>query len=109
LECIIFAALTNKKIIDMTKKDFVQLMSAKTGSTMKDSAASYDAFLKVIEDKLRAGERVSFIGFGSFAVVDKPARTARNPRTGKPIKVAAKKVVKFKAGASLRELKKGKK
>jgi DNA-binding protein HU-beta len=61
------------------------------------------------KEKLKAGEKVSFIGFGSFNVVDKPARTARNPRTGKAIKVAAKKVVKFRPGSGLKTLKKGKK
>lgn len=81
-------------------------MAVKTGLNLKQSAASYDAFLNVIEEKLIAGERVSFIGFGTFSVVDKPARTARNPKTGKDIKVAAKKVVKFKVGAGLKELKK---
>ncbi|MCK9320576.1 MAG: HU family DNA-binding protein [Bacteroidales bacterium] len=93
----------------MTKKDFIHLMSAKADLNLKQSGAAYDAFLKVIEEKLKAGEKVSFIGFGSFNVVDKPARTARNPRTGKAIKVAAKKVVKFRPGSGLKTLKKGKK
>ena len=93
----------------MTKKDFIHLMSAKADLNLKQSGAAYDAFLKVIEEKLKAGEKVSFIGFGSFNVVDKPARTARNPRTGKAIKVAAKKVVKVRPGSGLKTLKKGKK
>ncbi|HBN04285.1 MAG: DNA-binding protein HU-beta [Bacteroidetes bacterium] len=93
----------------MTKKDFIHLMSAKADLNLKQSGAAYDAFLKVVEEKLKAGEKVSFIGFGSFNVVDKPARTARNPRTGKAIKVAAKKVVKFRPGSGLKTLKKGKK
>lgn len=93
----------------MTKKDFIHLMSAKADLNLKQSGAAYDAFLKVIEEKLKAGEKVSFIGFGFFNVVDKPARTARNPRTGKAIKVAAKKVVKFRPGSGLKTLKKGKK
>jgi Bacterial nucleoid DNA-binding protein len=93
----------------MTKNDFIHLISAKAELNLKQSAAAYDSFLSVMKEKLQAGERVSFIGFGSFTVLDKPARTARNPRTGKSIKVAAKKVVKFKAGAELKNLKKGKK
>ncbi len=93
----------------MTKKDFFHLMAAKADLNLKQSGAAYDAFLNVMEEKLKLGERVSFIGFGSFTVVDKPARTARNPRTGKAIKVAAKRVVKFKAGAGLKDIKKGKK
>lgn len=84
-------------------------MAAKADLNLKQTGAAYEAFLNVMEDKLKLGERVSFIGFGSFTVVDKPARTARNPRTGKAIKVAAKKVVKFKAGSGLKNIKKGKK
>ncbi|MCK9162917.1 MAG: HU family DNA-binding protein [Bacteroidales bacterium] len=93
----------------MTKKDFIHLMSAKADLNLKQTGAAYEAFLNVMEEKLKLGEKVSFIGFGSFSVIDKPARTARNPRTGKAIKVAAKKVVKFKPGSGLKDIKKGKK
>ncbi|MDD2192073.1 MAG: HU family DNA-binding protein [Bacteroidales bacterium] len=93
----------------MTKKDFIHLMSAKADLNLKQTGAAYEAFLNVLEEQLMQGERVSFIGFGSFTVVDKDARTARNPRTGKAIKVAAKRVVKFKPGSGLKDMKKAKK
>lgn len=84
-------------------------MSAKADLNLKQTGAAYEAFLNVLEEQLMQGERVSFIGFGSFTVVDKDARTARNPRTGKAIKVAAKRVVKFKPGSGLKDMKKAKK
>ncbi|MBP3254089.1 MAG: HU family DNA-binding protein [Bacteroidales bacterium] len=87
----------------MTKKEFADMMSEKCGLTKTDSMKAYDAFLATTQDYLVKGERVTFMGFGTFAIQDKPARTARNPRTGKQIKVAAKRVVKFKAGKDLSE------
>ena len=53
---------------------------------------------------MKAGDKIALIGFGSFAVAKKPGRTGRNPRTGAAIKIAAKNVVKFKAGAELNAL-----
>lgn len=87
----------------MTKKEFADMIAAKSGLTKADSMKAYDAFLEVSSDLLKKGERVQFMGFGTFAVATRPARVARNPRTGKEIKVAAKKVVKFKAGKQLSE------
>jgi DNA-binding protein HU-beta len=60
-----------------------------------------DAFVKTTTSALKKGDRVALVGFGSFAVSKRNARTGRNPQTGKPITIAAKKVVKFKAGADL--------
>lgn len=87
----------------MTKKEFADNMAAKSGLTKADSMKAYDAFMEVAQDYLLQGERVTFMGFGTFSVQDKPERIARNPRTGKQIKVAAKKVVRFKAGKDLSE------
>ena len=85
----------------MTKKEFADHMAEKTGMTKVDSQKAYDAFLAVASDYLKKGERVALLGFGTFALQHKDARTARNPRDGKSIKVAAKTVVKFKAGKAL--------
>ena len=62
------------------------------------------AFINVTGEALKAGDKIALIGFGSFAVAKKPGRTGRNPRTGAAIKIAAKNVVKFKAGAELNAL-----
>ncbi len=85
----------------MTKKEFTDKMAEKAGLSKVDAQKAYDAFIGVTSDYLKAGERVSFLGFGTFSVQDKPARTARNPRTGATINVPAKKAVRFKAGSEL--------
>ena len=54
-----------------------------------------------MEETLKAGEEINFIGWGKFEVVERPARTGRNPKTGEEIKIEAKKTVKFKAGKTL--------
>jgi len=70
-----------------------------------------DAFIEAVSGALKKGDRISLVGFGSYSVAERSAREGRNPQTGKTIKIAAKKVVKFKAGSELAELvnKKGKK
>ncbi len=69
--------------------------------TKKDAKAALDATLGAVTKALAKGDKVALIGFGTFAVVKKAARTGLNPQTKKPIKIAAKKVAKFKAGAEL--------
>ena len=69
----------------------------------KQVGAAIDAALVAIKDALSQGEKVQLIGFGSFSVAERFARTGRNPRTGKPLKIPAKKVPKFVAGKALRE------
>ncbi len=85
----------------MTKKEFVDKMAEVSGLSKGDAVKAYDAFLKVTTDYLKAGERVAFLGFGTFSVQKKEARTARNPRTGAKIEVPAKNVLKFKAGSEI--------
>jgi DNA-binding protein HU-beta len=60
-----------------------------------------DAFMKAVEEAVSKGDKVVLVGFGSFQVVKRAAREGRNPRTGKPLKIPAKKVVKFKPGKKL--------
>ena len=88
----------------MTKKDFIHLMSEKAELNTKETTAAYDAFLDVMHEGLKLGKKISFIGFGTFSVVDKPARIGRNPRTGESIDVPAKRAVKFKAGSNLKDI-----
>ena len=88
----------------MTKKEFIQAMAKKTGQTQAQSTESYEAFLSVLEEELRKGERVSFLGFGTFNVIHKEAGKARNPRTGETIDVPAKNVVRFKPGSGLKDI-----
>jgi len=86
----------------MTKQDLVSEV-AKIGITKKEAAAAIDAVFDVVKDALAAGDKVSLVGFGSFSVKERAAREGRNPRTGKPLKIAAKKVPVFKAGKALKD------
>lgn len=88
----------------MTKKEFIDLYFAKGEfETKADAERKAAAFLNVIEEGLLKGEDITFLGFGKFEVVERAARTCRNPQTGKEMKVEAKKAVKFKAGKALSE------
>ena len=88
----------------MNKTQLVDAIAKKASITKVDAKKALDAFINVIGEALKAGDKIALIGFGSFAVAKKPGRTGRNPRTGASIKIAAKNVVKFKAGAELNAL-----
>ena len=88
-------------IIIMNKTELVNAIAAKTGMTKVAAKQAMTACFDSIQEQLKKGEKVTLIGFGTFSVVKRKARTAKNPRTGKPVKVAAKKVAKFKAGSKL--------
>ena len=86
----------------MNKAELVNAIASESQLTKVDSKKALDAFMKVTTDALKQGERVALVGFGSFSVVQRSARTGRNPQTGKEIKIAAKNVVKFAPGAELK-------
>ena len=85
----------------MNKTELIAAMAEKAGLTKVDAGKALNAYVEVVKDQLAKGEKVSLVGFGTFSVVNRPARTGRNPRTGKAIKIAAKKSPKFKAGKGL--------
>ena len=86
----------------MNKKEFVDLYAVKGNFESKAEAErKLDVVLNLFEEVLVNGGDINFIGWGKFEVKDTPARTGRNPRTGEEVAIAAKKVVKFKAGKSL--------
>jgi DNA-binding protein HU-beta len=85
----------------MNKAELIEAMAAEAGITKADAKRSLDAFVGATHKALKKGERVALVGFGSFSVAKRAARKGRNPQTGKEIKIAAKKVVKFKAGSEL--------
>ena len=85
----------------MNKAELVEAMASKSGLSKADSKKALDGFLDATTGALKKGDRVSLVGFGSFSVSKRAARTGRTPQTGKEIKIAAKNVVKFKAGAEL--------
>ena len=88
----------------MNKTQLVDAIAKKASITKVDAKKALDAFINVTGETLKAGDKIALIGFRSFAVAKKPGRTGRNPRTGASIKIAAKNVVKFKAGAELNAL-----
>ena len=85
----------------MTKKELLELMSKDAGITKSQAEKALAVFLNSTKKTLQEGQRVSLVGFGTFSVVKRGARVAKNPQNGKEIKVAAKKVTKFKASKSL--------
>ncbi len=85
----------------MNKTELIAAMAEKAQITKVDAAKALNAYIDVVKQQLAKGEKISLIGFGTFSVVDRPARSGRNPRTGKTIKIAAKKSAKFKAGKGL--------
>ena len=86
----------------MKKVELVEAIAKKAGLTKADAARSLDATLEAIGAALKKGDRVPLVGFGTFAVAKRGARTARNPRTGAAIKIPARKAVTFKAGTALK-------
>ena len=85
----------------MNKTELVSSISAKSGLSKADSKKALDACVEAIVDALTGGDKVSLVGFGTFAVTERPARQGINPLTKKPLSIAAKKVAKFKAGSDL--------
>jgi DNA-binding protein HU-beta len=85
----------------MNKAELVDAIAADAKLTKADAGRALDAFITATTKALKKGDRVALVGFGSFSIAKRSARTGRNPQTGKAIKIAAKKVAKFKAGAEL--------
>lgn len=85
----------------MNKAELIDAVATGSGLSKADSKKAIDAFVAATTKALKKGDRVALVGFGSWSVAKRSARTGRNPQTGKEIKIAAKKVVKFKAGAEL--------
>ena len=85
----------------MNKGELVDAIASEAKITKADAQRALEAFLAVTAKTLKKGDKVTLVGFGTFSIAKRAARTGRNPQTGKEIKIAAKKVAKFKAGAEL--------
>jgi DNA-binding protein HU-beta len=88
----------------MNKNELVSAIAEKSGLSKVDSKKALEAFEEAVTGSLAKGESVTLVGFGTFSVAKREARNGVNPATGKAIKIAAKKVAKFKAGAKLAEV-----
>lgn len=87
----------------MNKSELVVAMAAKAGLTKKDTEKALGAFIETVTETLQGGDKVQLVGFGTFESKDRPARTARNPRTGEEIKIEASKTAAFKVGKALKD------
>jgi DNA-binding protein HU-beta len=88
----------------MKKADLVGKIAEGAGITKAQAEKALASFTGAVETALKAGDRVTLIGFGTFSAVTRKARTGRNPQTGKEIKIAAKTSGKFSPGANLKDL-----
>jgi len=86
----------------MTKKDMIEIIAKKSEMTKKQAGLALSSMVDGITEALQAGEKVTFIGFGTFRVKERKARTGINPQTKKKIKIAAKKVPVFKPSVALK-------
>jgi len=87
----------------MNKSELIEKIAAGAGLSKADAKKALDATIEAIKGALIAGDKIQLIGFGTFAIAERPAREGINPATKQKIKIAAKKVAKFKAGAELAE------
>lgn len=87
----------------MKKVELVEAVAEKTGLTKADATRAIDATFEVITGALQGGDKVPLVGFGTFAVSERAARSGRNPQTGEPVEIPARKAVTFKAGSGLKE------
>ena len=88
----------------MNKTELVAAMADQTGLTKKDVEAALKAFTDVVSGELKKGGKVQLVGFGTFEVSERAAREGRNPQSGAPMKIAASKAPKFKAGKALKDM-----
>lgn len=88
----------------MNKTELVAAIAKEAELSKKDSEKALKAFIDVVSKSLKKGDKVQLVGFGTFEVAKRSARTGRNPQTGAAIKIKASKTPKFKAGKALKDL-----
>lgn len=88
----------------MNKTELVAAMAEQTNLSKKDAEATLKAFIDVVSEELKKGEKVQLVGFGTFEVSERAAREGRNPQTGETMEIKASKTPKFKAGKALKDM-----
>jgi len=88
----------------MNKTELVAAMAEQAGISKKDAEKALKAFTDVVAEELKKGEKVQLVGFGTFEVSKRAEREGRNPQSGEPMKIAASKAPKFKAGKALKDM-----
>ncbi len=87
----------------MNKAELVAAVAENAELTKKDAEKAVKAFIDVVTEELKKGEKVQVVGFGTFEVAERAARKGRNPHTGEPMPIGASKAPKFKAGKALKD------
>ena len=87
----------------MNKTELIAAVAEKTELSKKDSEKALKAFIDVVTEELKKGEKIQLVGFGTFEVAERAAREGRNPQSGKPMPIPASKAPKFKAGKALKD------
>lgn len=88
----------------MNKSELVTALAEKTGTSKKGAEESLNAFIEIVTEELKKGEKIQLVGFGSFEVRKRAARKGRNPQTKEEIKIPASKSPVFKAGKALKDV-----
>ena len=88
----------------MNTTELVAAIAKKTELSKKDAEKALKAFTDVVAEELKKGEKIQLVGFGTFEVSERAARTGRNPQTGAEMTIAASKAPKFKAGKALKDM-----
>ena len=88
----------------MNKAELITAMSEKAEISKKDAEKALKAFTDVVAEALKKGEKIQLVGFGTFEVTERAARTGRNPQSGEEMNIPASKAPKFKAGKALKDL-----
>lgn len=87
----------------MNKNELISVVAEKSGFSKKDAAAALDSVIAAISDSLAQGEKIQLVGFGTFEVKERAARSGKNPRTGEVVEIPASKAPVFKAGKALKD------
>ena len=87
----------------MKKQDFIKAVAESANVSQTTASDCFDAVVGTITESLQKGEKLTFVGFGTFSVKERAARQGRNPRTGKTIEIKAAKIPSFKAGKALKD------
>lgn len=88
----------------MNKTEFIAAVAEKAEISKKDSEKALKAFVDVVAEQLKAGDKVQLVGFGTFEVSERAAREGRNPQSGEPMRIEASKAPRFKAGKALKDM-----
>ena len=88
----------------MNKTELIAAVAEQAELSKKDAEKALKAFVDIVGEELKKGEKVQMVGFGTFEVSERPERAGRNPQTGEVMQIAASKTPKFKAGKALKDL-----